>query len=60
MRSGCERLDLLVARVQERRDLRFLPRFRRAHGVAGDTDDTIALAEQIQRFGGFLSQADDS
>ena len=43
---GLERLDLVEARVDERRDLRLLPRFRRPHGVAGDADDAIALAEQ--------------
>ena len=55
-----QRLDLLVARVQERRDLRLLTRLRRTHGVAGDADDTIALAEQIQRLGGFFGEADDA
>ena len=60
IRSGFERLDLFVARVQERRDLRLLARLRRTHGVAGDADDTIALAEQIERLGGLFGQADDS
>ena len=55
-----ERLDLLVAGVQERRDLRLLTRLRRTHGVAGDADDTIALAEEVQRLGGFFGEADDA
>ena len=55
-----ERLDLFVARVQERRDLRLLTRLRRADGVAGDADDTIAFAEEIERFGGFFGEADDA
>ena len=55
-----ERFDLFVARVQERRDLRFLTRLRRTDGVAGDADDTIAFAEEIQRLGGFFSEADDA
>ena len=57
---GLERLDLVEARVDERRDLRLLPRLRRPHGVAGDADDAIALAEQIQRLGRFFGEADDA
>src|SRR5262249_8136613 len=41
---GLERLDLFVARVQERRYLRLLSRFGRSNGIAGNTDDAIALA----------------
>ena len=55
-----ERLDLVELRVDERRDLRLLPRFRRPHRVAGHADDAIALAEQVQRLGRLFGQADDA
>ena len=57
---GLERLDLVVARVEERRHLRLLPRLRRPHRVAGDADDAIALAEQVERLGGLFGEADDA
>ena len=56
---GFERLDLLVARVRERRDARLLACFRRAHRVARDPGDAVAFTEQVQRLGGLLGQADD-
>lgn len=31
----------------------------RPHGVAGDADDAVLLAEQVQRFDGLFGQADD-
>ena len=57
---GIERLDLLVACVQERRHLGLLPRLGRTHGVTGDADDAVAFAEQVQRLGGFFGEADDA
>ena len=33
---------------------------RRPHRIAGDADDAILLAEQIQRLDGFFGEADDS
>ena len=55
-----QRLDLFVARVQERRHLRLLARLRRPDRVAGDADHAIAFTEEVQRFGGFLGEADDA
>ena len=55
-----QRFDLVELRVDERRHLRLLARFRRAHGVARDADDAIALAEQVERFGRLFRQADDA
>jgi hypothetical protein len=37
-----------------------LSRRRRPHRVAGNPDDPRFGAEQIQRLGGFLGQADDA
>ena len=54
-----QRLDLLEARVQERRHLRLLARLRRPHRVAGDADDAIAFTEQVERLGRLLREADD-
>ena len=57
---GLQRLDLVEPRVDERRDLRLLPRLRRTHGIAGHADDAIALTEQVERLGRLLGQADDA
>src|SRR5690242_4090128 len=55
-----ERLDLLVARVSERRYARLAARFGRAHGVAGHTDHAVAFTQEVQRLGGLLRQAHDA
>src|SRR5262249_17824536 len=55
-----QRRDLVEVRVDEGGHARLLPRFRRPHGVAGDADDAMTLAEQVERFGRFLGQADDA
>jgi hypothetical protein len=57
---GLERDDLVELRVDERRDLGLLPRFRRAHGVTRHADDAVALSQEIERFCRFLGQADDA
>ncbi len=44
---GPQRFDLLESRIDERRHLRFRPRLRRPHRIAGDANDTISFAEQI-------------
>src|SRR5471030_55347 len=54
-----QRFDLVELRVDERRHFRLEPRLRRTHRVAGDADDTIALAEQVERLGRLLGQAHD-
>jgi len=33
---------------------------RRAHRIAGDADDAVLLAEQVQRFDGLFRQANDA
>ena len=55
-----QRLDLVEAGVDERRHLGLAPGLRRTHGVARDPDDAVPFAEQIQRLGGFLGEADDA
>ena len=57
---GPQRFDLVEARVDERRDLRLLTRFRRPHGVARDADDPIAFAKEIQRLGRLFGQTHDA
>jgi len=32
---------------------------RRPDGIAGNADDAVGFAEQIESFGGFFRQADD-
>jgi hypothetical protein len=55
-----ERDDLRNIRRDERRDPRLLASdLRRPHRVAGDADDAILLAEQIQCLHGFLGETDD-
>jgi hypothetical protein len=55
-----ERLDLVEFRADERGYLRLLPRLRRPHGIARDTDDAIALPEEVQRLRRLLGEADDA
>ena len=55
-----QRLDLVEPRVDERRHLRLRARLRRPHRVAGDADDAIAFAEQVQRLGRLFGQTDDA
>jgi hypothetical protein len=58
---GFEREDLVDLRADERGDLRFLlARTRRAHREAGNADDAVFLAHEVQRFGRLLGQADDA
>jgi hypothetical protein len=52
-----QRFDLVEPRVDECRDFRLLARLGRAHRVAGDADDPIALAEQVQRLRRLLGEA---
>jgi hypothetical protein len=57
---GFEREDLRNIRRDKRRDPRFLASDpRRAHRVAGDADDAILLAQQIQCLDGLLGETDD-
>src|SRR3981189_82065 len=35
------------------------PRLRRAHDIAGNSDDAVLLAEQVQGLDGLLGQTDD-
>ena len=55
-----QRLDLVELRVDERRHLRLEPRLGRTDGVAGDADDAITLAEEVERLGRFFGQTDDA
>ena len=55
-----QRVDLVELRVDERGDLRLLPRLGRSHGVARHADDAVALSEQVERLSRFLGQADDA
>ena len=58
---GLEREDLWDIGGDERGHPRLFPaHLRRPHRIAGDADDAILLAEQIQRFDGFFGKADDS
>src|SRR5262249_52465976 len=57
---GLQRLDGFEARVKKAGDPRLLTGLRRSHGVAGDAYDTVALAEEVERLGGLLGQADDA
>jgi hypothetical protein len=53
--------DLVDVRGREGARPRLLAAsLRRAHGVTGDPDDAVPLAEQIQRFDGFLGEANNS
>ena len=58
---GLQLQDFFLLCTQKRRDARLLlPRARRPHGVARDADDAPLLAEEVQRLGAFLGQADDA
>ena len=55
-----EREDLRNVRGDEGGNPRLLaPDLRRPHRIAGDADDAVLLAEQIQRLDGLFGQADD-
>lgn len=59
--SGSKGQDLRNVRGDEGRHPRLLPpHLGRADGVAGDADDAVLLAEQVQRFDGLFGQADDA
>jgi hypothetical protein len=55
-----QRLDLVELRVDEGRHLRLEPRFGRTHGVPGDADDALTLAEEVERLGRLFGQTDDA
>ena len=58
---GLQRHDLVDLAVEEGRHARLLvARAARANGVAGDADDAVLLAEQVQPLGGFFCEADDA
>lgn len=53
--------DLVDLRAGEGGHSRFfVARLPRAHGEAGNAHDAMLLAEQVQRLGGLLGQADDA
>ena len=57
---GLERQNLRNVRGDEGGDPRLLAaHLRRPHRIAGDADDAVLLAEQIQRLDGLFGQADD-
>ena len=59
-RSGSQREDLRNVRRDEGRHPRLLaPDPRRPHRIAGDADDAVLLAEQIQRLDGLFGETDD-
>src|SRR5262249_26230314 len=55
-----QRLDFVELRVDERGYFRLEPGFRWANGIAGNADDPIALAEQVERLCRLFGQADDA
>jgi hypothetical protein len=58
---GLQREDLVDIRRGKGADARLLTAsLRRAHNIAGDPDDAVLLAEQIQRFDGLFGKADNS
>src|SRR5215469_7269602 len=58
---GLEREYFWNVGGDEGRDARLLfARLRRPDGVAGNADDTVLLAQQIERLGRFLSEAYDA
>ena len=59
-RSGFSASILSNFALMNADDLRLLPRLGRADGVARDADDAIALAQQVERLGRLLGQADDA
>ncbi len=60
IRSGSSASDLVEPRVDERRDLGFLPGLGRPRRVARHADDAVAGAQEVQRLGRLLGQADDA
>ena len=55
-----QRQDLWNVRGDEGRHPRLLAaHLRRPHRIAGDADDAVLLAEQIQRLDGLFGEADD-
>ena len=57
---GLERENFWNVRGDEGGDPRFLAAdLRRPHRIAGDADDTVLLAEQIQRLDGLFGEAND-
>ena len=59
-RSGAS-ASILSKRAWMNADTRgFWPRLGRPHRVAGDADDAVACAEQVERLGRLLGQADDA
>ena len=58
---GFELQNLFFFRTQKSRNAGLLlPGPRRAHGVARDADDAPLFAEQVERLGAFLGEADDA
>ncbi len=58
---GAQRDDAVDLRAGERRDFRLLAsRARRANGESRDPDDARILAEEVERLGRLLRQADDA
>ena len=49
-----------VRRDEGRHPRLLTPHLRRADGIAGDADDAVLLAEQIERFDRLFGQADDA
>ena len=53
-----QRQDLVDIRRDEGADPRlFAPSLRWAHRIAGDPDDTVLLAKQVERFDGLFGKA---
>jgi len=58
---GLQRQDLVDVRRGEGTHARLFPaRLWWAHDIAGDPDDAVLLAEQIQRLDGLFGEADNS
>ena len=56
-----QRQDFRNVGRDERRHPRLLaPDPRRPHRIAGDADDAVLLAQEVQRLDGFLGEADDA
>ena len=58
---GLQGEDLIDVRRREGADPRLVAASMRwAHNIAGDADDTILLAKQVQRLNGLFGEADNS
>ena len=58
---GLQGEDLVDVRRREGAHARFLPAsLRRAHNIAGDANDAVLLAQQVQRLDGLFREADNS